>query len=128
MALLLYRIGAPLDVIKAMVGASHETIRRWTEHCRHIRGRKRGYSQRLHLAVRARRKLRQYRAPIRDVRRTPKAKLPTSIRGNWMTLEEIGAEMGKSRERIRQVESSALRKLRGPLGLPLQRWVEEVQP
>jgi DNA-directed RNA polymerase sigma subunit (sigma70/sigma32) len=43
---------------------------------------------------------------------------PKSIPGSDpRTLEEIGDEMGLSRERIRQVEAEALWKMRGALGV-----------
>ena len=36
--------------------------------------------------------------------------------GHARTLEEVGEQMGVTRERIRQIESKALRKLRGRIG------------
>ena len=36
------------------------------------------------------------------------------INGTEYTLEEVGNEMGVSRERIRQIEAKAMRKLRHP--------------
>ena len=37
--------------------------------------------------------------------------------GNSHTLEEVGQAFGVTRERIRQIEAKALRKLRGPLSV-----------
>jgi len=49
---------------------------------------------------------------------TPREQMVITARygfgGQWMTNDEIASEMGVSRERIRQIESKALRKLRHP--------------
>jgi len=39
--------------------------------------------------------------------------------GQALTLEEIGKKYGNSRERVRQIESAAIRKLRSPKGREL---------
>ncbi len=45
--------------------------------------------------------------------------------GKYRTLEEVGVEFGITRERIRQIEAVALRKLRHPhLGKKLRGYLE----
>ena len=50
-----------------------------------------------------------------DEREAKVIKLRFGLDGNPMTLEEVGNELGVTKERIRQIEDKALKKLRNPI-------------